>query len=144
MRWYLLLFLASCGSVAGSSERTEMLELARSGAYRTWPSEAAPHGSAGPHGTVRTFVNPALFDSLRMGAASHPNGSIALKELYAGDKVTGYAIDWKGDDGQWRFFEGFEPAFDQYFYTGTENGCAGCHRPGSDFVLTPVSALEVR
>ncbi len=120
----------------------EMIALARSGEYRAWASEAAPHTSAGPHGTVRTFANEPLLLSLRSGAGSHPNGSIALKGLYDGTKVTGSAIDWKGTDGQWRFLEGFEPALNQYFYVGTENGCAGCHRPGKDFILTPVAAFR--
>lgn len=119
-----------------------MTSLARSGAYRSWAGEAAPHRSAGPHNTVRTFVNEPLITSLRAGAETHPNGSITVKELSDGEKLTGYAIDWKGDDGEWRFFEGFEPALNEYFYKGTDNGCAGCHRPGKDFFLTPVSALK--
>lgn len=119
-----------------------MIDLAHSGAYRSWPSEAAPHRSAGPHQTVRTFLNDPLANSLRSGAETHPPGSIAIKELYDGSTLNGYAIDWKGEDGRWRFFEGFEPALNEYFYVGTDNGCAGCHRPGRDFLLTPASALQ--
>ena len=142
---YVLLtaLIISCGpSNQPPSDMKDMVALARSGDYRSWASEAAAHQSAGPHGTVRTFVNEPLLSSLRAGADTHPGGSVALKELYDGAKVTGWAIDWKGSDGGWRFFEGFEPTVDQYFYAGTDNGCAGCHRPGKDFVLTPVSAFR--
>ncbi len=142
MRLILLLTLASCGPATVNPEVTEMISLARAGTHRSWAGEAAPHPSAGPHATVRTFVNEPLLTSLRTGADTHPTGSIALKELSDGEKLTGYAIDWKGDDGEWRFFEGFEPALNEYFYKGTDNGCAGCHRPGKDFFLTPVSALK--
>lgn len=145
MRAYLLLALTACGPSTPPSGAKEMSDFARTGEHRAWPSEEAPHASTGPHGRVRTFVNPLLFDSLRSDATSHPAGSIAIKELFDGsDKLTGYAIDWKPEDGRWRFFEGFEPAYDEYFFEGTENLCANCHRPGKDFVLTPVSALQVR
>lgn len=125
-----------------TSELPPKVALARSGEYRAWPAEAAPHASTGPHGQVRTFTNPPLFDSLKQGAASHPVGSIVVKELWAQNRITGWAINWKGEDGQWRFFEGFEPTLDQYFYVGTDNGCAGCHQPGLDFVLTKPEALR--
>jgi hypothetical protein len=136
-----LLVLIACGPAAVAPELTEMITMAQSGAHRSWSGEAAPHPSAGPHATVRTFLNEPLLLSLRSGADMHPAGSIAVKELYDGEKLTGYAIDWKGEDGQWRFFEGFEPSLNEYFYVGTENGCAGCHRPGKDFLLTPASAI---
>ena len=144
MRPIVLLGLASlsCGPAASPSEMTQLTTLARSGDYKSWASEAAAHASMGPHGTVRTFVNEKLLGSLRSGADTHPPGSIAVKELYEGTSVTGYAIDSKGADGGWHFFEGFEPALNQYYYEGTQNGCAGCHRPGKDFILTPVSALR--
>lgn len=118
-----------------------MIELARGGEYRTWLREPAPHRSTGPHGTVRTFFNATLEQSLRAGDTTLAPGSVALKELYDGTRRTGWAIDWKASDGQWRFYEGFEPALNQYFYKGTDNGCAGCHQPGIDYVLTPLSAL---
>ncbi len=142
MRLLLFLALSSCGPAVVTSELMEMTNLARTGAHRSWAGEEAPHRSAGPHATVRTFANEPLITSLRAGADTHPIGSITIKELFDGEKLTGYAIDWKGDDGEWRFFEGFEPALNDYFYTGTDNGCAGCHRPGKDFFLTPVSALK--
>lgn len=141
----LLLLLCACGPAASmpASELAEKVALVRTGGYLGWPAEPAPHDSAGPHGgQVRTFVNPPLFESLKLASTNHPSGSVVVKELYSGGKVTGWAVDWKGDDGQWRFFEGFEPALDQYFYTGTDNLCANCHRGGLDHVLTKPDALR--
>ncbi len=120
----------------------DLQALARSGSYRTWPAEAAPHASAGPHGgLVRTFVNPLLRDSLKAAAAQHPIGSVVVKELSNGGTITGYAIDAKRSDGQWLFLEGFLPGLNQYFFVGTGNLCSNCHRAGVDFVLTPASAI---
>jgi hypothetical protein len=145
MRPLLLLAFTACGPATMTPELKQLTDLARAGEHRAWASEEAPHRSAGPHATVRTFVNPVLFDSLRSDATSHPTGSIAVKELFDDmGRLTGYAIDWKPEDGRWRFFEGFEPSLDEYFFEGTDNLCANCHRPGKDFVLTKVSALQVR
>ncbi|MBL8913485.1 MAG: hypothetical protein JNM17_22490 [Archangium sp.] len=141
----LVVVLSACGAPSTTTRDPEleaMLELARSGEYRTWSREPAPHRSAGPHSTVRTFINPTLEQSLRAGDTTFPVGSIALKELFdgPGTKRTGWAIDWKLEDG-WRFFEGFDPSLNEYFLKGTDNGCAGCHRPGVDYLLTPLSAF---
>jgi hypothetical protein len=140
----LFVTLVGCGSAPADPELSALLDRARAGEYLTWRREPAPHVSMGPHGgTVRTFVNPTLEAPLLAGERTFPPGSIALKELFSAGKRTGWAIDWKGDDGEWRFFEGFEPTLDQYFYRGTENGCAGCHRPGIDFLLTAPGHLGI-
>lgn len=118
----------------------EMQAFVRGGDYLGWVAEPARHPPKGPHGQmVRTFVNPALLGSLKRGEATHPAGSIAVKELYTGDAISGYAVDVKRADGTWVFFEGFLPGLDQYFFTGTENLCGNCHRAGRDFVLTAAS-----
>lgn len=91
---------------------------------------------------VRTFVNNALYDSLKSGPAAHPNGSIAVKELLTDGARIGWAVDRKRDDGSWEFFEGFEPTLDQYYFEGTSNFCAGCHRDGIDFVLVPARSIR--
>lgn len=137
------LLLQVDGGVATPQGLADLVSIARSGAYSDWPKEAAVHQSAGPHGSgVRTFVNPLLRDSLKSGARTHPAGSIVVKELYSGTKLTGYAVDAKRDDGTWLFFEGFEPALEQgTFFVGTNNGCAGCHVAGVDYVRTPASDL---
>jgi hypothetical protein len=117
------------------------------GGYRSYTAEASPHpSSSGPavHGDVRTFMNDTLDQSLRAGAAEHPIGSIAVKELHKEGKLIGWAaaIKARADDGQgngWYWYENLST---------TESGspvaagighqlCVGCHSTGQDFVRTP-------
>ncbi|WAS98581.1 hypothetical protein [Nannocystis punicea] len=113
------------------------------GAYRSWPAESTVHASAGPHGgNVRTFVNPALADSLAAANVMHPQDAATVKELYGGgtDEIVGYAVmvklapDSASGDG-WYWYE----RLDVTVYaddTGVKL-CTGCHGSGSDYVLTP-------
>lgn len=126
--------------MSGTSQ-AELQALAESGGYLGWKAEASAHASAGPHGQVRTFVNDALYASMKAGNGTHPTGSVAVKELYSGGAVNGWAVDVKRGDGQWVFYEGFKPALNQYYFTGGGNLCASCHQGGVDFVLLPASAL---
>ncbi|MBE2253399.1 MAG: hypothetical protein IAE78_27975 [Myxococcus sp.] len=133
--------IPSAGGAGTPATRAGLLSFAQGGAYLSWKAEPMVHTSSGPHGSVRTFVNDALYASLKAGNATHPNGSVSVKELYANGARTGWAVDAKGDDGVWVYFEGFEPQLNQYFFRGTGNLCANCHASGVDFVLTPASAL---
>jgi hypothetical protein len=120
---------------ATPTTRDGLIALAQSGAHLGWNAEPSAHSSAGPHGgTVRTYVNPALYASLKAGSATHPNGSIAVKELFTAGAHSGWAIDAKGDDGVWTYLEAFEPALNQYFFRGSGNLCSGCHQGGVDQV----------
>jgi hypothetical protein len=114
------------------------------GSYRSWTAESAVHSSAGPHGRVRTYVSPGLATSLA-GAGEHPKGATAIKELYSGAAVSGWAVEIKvadrSDAGKgWFWYEVFStqpnanPAA-----AGTGVGlCTGCHgQGGRDYVLVP-------
>ncbi|MCA9718899.1 MAG: hypothetical protein KC468_29795 [Myxococcales bacterium] len=112
------------------------------GGYLGWTAESAPHDSAGPHfGTVRTYVNQALLDSLDAQDATHPQGAAAVKELYGdGDAVLGWSVAIKtqadsamGDGWYW-----YEVYNGSVFGDGLGDGtCTGCHGGGLDYVLTP-------
>ncbi len=118
--------------------RNGLVQFALSGQHRAWKAEPAVHASSGPHGKVRTFLNDVLNDSLKANNATHPNGSIAVKEIYdsAGTTVRGYAVDVKDPQtGEWVFFEGFAPGYDDYYFRGTSNLCGNCHAGGRDYVL---------
>jgi len=111
--------------------------------YADWPAESGLHQSSGPHGgQVRTFLNDTLFDSFDQGLTAHPEGSVAVKELWGdGDNMIGWAIEVKvqpesaGGDG-WYWYELIGDA--EY---GGDTGvglCTGCHSGGgTDYVLTP-------
>lgn len=109
--------------------------------YRDWPSEPAPHPSAGPHfGDVRTWFSPSLADSLDEGRARHPVGAAAVKELYgdSGTNVLGHAVMVRvrqgASDDAWYWYEDFEG---RNFADGRGVGlCSGCHSGGVDFVLS--------
>ncbi len=122
--------------------RASLAAFAKGESWKSWPAEAAPHDSAGPHGKVRTWLNPELLASLKAGSDTHPNASIAVKELYdAAGARKGFAINVKSDEGKWVFYEGFEPSLDEYYFVGPGNLCANCHSVGKDFLLTEASAF---
>lgn len=91
----------------------ELLAWLQAGNYLGWTAESAPHPSGGPHGgTVRTYVNDIVLESLRAGNASHPAGSAVVKELYFnGSSVQLWAVMVKvqanSDGGRgWYWWEG--------------------------------------
>lgn len=108
--------------------------------YRDWPAESAIHPSAGPHGgSVRTFVDPALFESLQAGSAEHPVGASVVKELYSGGAPLGWAVMVKIEPGAggdaWYWYE--RSGSSVYADGPGEALCTGCHSAGVDFVRTP-------
>lgn len=120
----------------------ELVPWLEAGEYLEWAAESGVHPSSGPHfGGVRTFVNDVLLASLEAGAASHPEGAAAVKELYgAGGTVLGWSVEVKvqadsaGGDG-WYWYEGYQG---DVYADGTGAGiCTGCHGGGTDYVLTP-------
>jgi hypothetical protein len=118
-----------------------LLPWLQAGEYLDWNAESAPHGSAGPHfGTVRTFVNGPLFDSLAAGGDPHPRDAAAVKELYGdGNEVLGWSVTVKVADGEggdtWYWLEYYQGTT---YADGVGDGlCTGCHGGGSDHVLSP-------
>ncbi len=123
------------------SDPAEIRDWASMRGYRAWEGESAIHDSAGPHfGGVRTYINPALAESLAAGNAVHPEGAAAVKELYGSDaSLDGVAVMLKvgpGDTGDdWYWYERFEG---DTFADGAGVGiCAGCHSASPDFFRTP-------
>ena len=120
-----------------------MFTWLQSGEYESWPAESGVHGSTGPHGQVRTFINPTLEASLQGDAAEHPIGAASVKELYRNDAVFGWAVMVKTETGtggdSWYWYEVFSTT-DGSSPVADGNGvglCAGCHSAGNDHVLTP-------
>jgi hypothetical protein len=115
------------------------------GKYKDWPRESTRHASAGPHpSAVIAYLNPTLEASLRSGAAEHPVGAAAVKELYdAAGELNGWAVSVKVASGKagagWYWYEVFGTRPDARPVADGEGVplCFGCHTPGRDFVLTP-------
>lgn len=112
------------------------------GMYKDWKSEAAPHPSAGPHGTVQVYFNSIIVDSYTANNEAHPKGSSIVKELYSGTKLTGWAVMVKVADGSqggegWFWYENFSITSNKPIVSSTTTFCDGCHTPGVDYVLIP-------
>lgn len=132
--------VSSVGDLSDTSAKG-ILAYIQKGDYKQWKAEAATHDSKGPHGTVRSFFNPTVVDSLTAKKSTHPKGSMVVKELYAGDAKTlnGYAFMVKTVEGSggdsWIWYEGLTPSYDQYYGQGLTT-CTGCHSAGTDSVIS--------
>ncbi len=117
----------------------------REGRYKEWLAEPSVHDTRAPHGDkVRVFFNAIVVPSLRDGNATHPVGSMLVKELYEDDGKTlrGHALDVKITEGAgkdtWIFYEGFGPDYSSNYYGRGHSTCHGCHEAGSDYVTSPL------
>lgn len=127
------------------TEKNALFQWLKDGSYEGWTAESGVHASAGPHGGgVRTFVNAALLASLSAGNSAHPQGAAAVKELYSGGSLTGWAAEIKTDadsaGGQgWYWYEIYSTT-DPSSPVAAGNGkslCFNCHSDGTDYVLSP-------
>ncbi len=131
---------------AGIADETPPLASAElqawlaAGDYQGFLAESARHPSSGPHGPVRTYVNAALAGSLATCEASHPVGSAAVKELYTGDAIRGWAVMIKTEAAQgaasWYWYEVFDtaPGAEPAVAGQAHDTCTGCHDGGLDAV----------
>lgn len=114
--------------------------------YGQWAVQSAVQDST-IHGKVLVHVNDELKASLEAANASHPAGSMTVKELYAADGTTleGWAVmiktqaDSAGGDG-WYWYESknLTDATDVIVSANGSSSCTGCHSAGgSDFFKTP-------
>ncbi len=152
--WTLLLLGASAqtdeataSSTASNTESNTVLSTAaelfpylQAGTYQSFSAESAPHASVGAHGLVRTFVNPILEEALAAGSATHPAGSAAVKELYDGGELAGWAVYVKTQEdsagGSGFYWYEVSSTTDPTQVVADGNGvqpCVGCHAAGTDF-----------
>jgi hypothetical protein len=134
----------------------------KTGQYKSWACESAPHDPRGPsiHGPNRVCSN-GVISSNATSTASWPSGAAAVKELYlkATDTTpSGYAVYLKtaadsAGGNNWYYYErsGTMVYADGMGSGGTANTiCVACHSQagadathtttanGHDFVYTPV------
>ncbi len=125
--------------------KDELFAFLKAGSYKGFAGESKVHASTGPHSNVRTYLNAPLVASLQAGSSSHPQGSAAIKELYSGNQLIGWAVDVKtAADSQngagWYWYEVFSTTdgSSPIISNAGPNFCSNCHKNGgSDFVLTP-------
>ena len=117
-----------------------MFSFLQSGGYQDMLAEPSVHPSAGPHGDVRVYFEDSLAVSLDAQAAVHPRGAAAIKELYNGSTLSGWAVVVKtgsgSDASDWYFYEIFSTT-DGSSPVADGNGlpgCASCHSTGVDFI----------
>jgi hypothetical protein len=122
----------------------DLFPYLQSGEYRQFAHESGVHPSNGPHGNVRTYVNPILEESLKAGNEVHPVNAAAVKELYtAGGTLIGWAVSVKtaeeSDEGRgWYWYEVFSTTQNRPIANGKGVAlCTGCHAGGRDFVTVP-------
>lgn len=152
LRFSLVVLATACGSeeqkpavpeVDGlDTSEAGLVAFLRQGGYQGWLAEPSVHEGSGPHGQVRVFFNDTVTQSLRDDNATHPVGSILVKELYApdGQLLIGHALEVKveagADKDTWLFFEGFLPDYPNPYYGRGHATCHGCHSAGKDYVTT--------
>ncbi len=141
-------FLAACGGTEVPAhgevpaQEAPLFDYLVEGNYEDFEAETEVHGSTGPHGQVRTFVDPLLAGSLADGATEHPVGAAAVKELHDAEGLRGWAVSVKVEEGTdadtWYWYEVFSTEDNSPVVSDRGASlCAGCHGGGTDYVLTP-------
>ena len=118
------------------SSRESIVAFVQHRGYSGW-SASGVRRSAGAHGgDIRVWFSDALLASSRSGAATHPVGSAAVKELLDGSgSVRGHAVMVKDARDGWVYLEAFAPDYpNPSFFAGRRNFCADCHAQGKDFI----------
>jgi hypothetical protein len=118
--------------------------------YRGWTPQTDIRAT-GEHGGERLYFNDVLTRSMRAGAAEHPLGSAAVRELYAGDLRTlkGFALMHKtapsGTIGEgWFWYEilGTTAEAEPSVAEPAARACVGCHAHAVDFVHSPETTRD--
>jgi hypothetical protein len=152
----LPLSLAACGNDVPPQGEESMKEWLAAGDYKNWhcePEEHAPRPPS-PHGVNRICSNGTLSENAEDDP--YPKNSAAVKELWEGGSVKGYAVYLKIKDESeggagWYYFEESVEGVTVAEGIGSAGSaerelCASCHQAagkdathsGHDFVYTQV------
>ncbi len=134
------------GGITFDASEEGIRQFLQDDGFRAFPSQADAHAVNLSHGGVlgRVFVNPALATSMNANATVHPNGSIAVLEVYTadGEAVFGHSAMVKTQAGVWNFFQAQLPDHaPAQFFEGTGNFCGECHSAGNDFIRSPATGI---
>jgi hypothetical protein len=111
--------------------------------YLGWAKEPAVRDAIRSHGgRARSYFNKKYLEARQKDAYPMQLGAMAVKELYSGDSVTGYAVGIKTRSGAgaetWTWYE--TVGLPEVKYFGVANPtCEGCHSAdsGRDRSLAP-------
>lgn len=156
----LLLPLAGCGSDTGADPSATAVPVGndgktvaatkdgitayvQAGDYKAWEKEPAVRDAIRSHGgSARSYFNGKYLDARRQNRYPMALGAMAVKELYDGGNVYGYAVAIKTRSGEgadtWTWYE--TTGLPDVKYFGVANPtCEGCHSGdgGRDRSLAP-------
>jgi hypothetical protein len=110
------------------------------GHYKSWHCEAEPHPARPNSGhSANRICNNDVLHADDGSEGPFVVGAAAVKELYDGDRIVGYAVYRKVTAGaggaSWYWYEAVG---EDIIANGTDDDtCTGCHaRAGRDFVFT--------
>lgn len=129
----LLSFENTSPNIPPAGKAADLEQWIMTGVYKNWACEAAkhPNRAPSPHGENRICSNPLLSAS---ASGAYPVGAASVKELYAGNAISGYAlgVKIKAGEGQdtWYWYERIGGAV---VADGIGNPtCEGCHSHAAD------------
>jgi hypothetical protein len=109
------------------------------GSYKGWPSQSVTHSFNTHFGQVKVFINPILCESLNAGAAAHPQGAAAVKELFGQAPEMppqGWSVSHKtqADSAGGQSWYWYEKINTSKFADGLGTPlCVNCHGTGKDY-----------
>lgn len=132
------------------ADKAGLTAYLQSGKYLKWERESAIHDSVRSHGgSVLTYFNNKYLLARRTGSYPMIIGAMAVKELYSGSSLYGYALGVKTREGSggdtWTWYE--TTGLPEVKYFGVANPtCEGCHVSdgGRDRSLTPTVPAATR
>ncbi len=129
--------LVGCGDnqdPAGADAFWSAIHTAKYGSFAHAPGYATRQPTSAPHGEeVVIYVNDTVASALALGKplTAWPEGSLIVKDGYAGDEITLVAaMEKRADAWYWAEWDGDGTAK----YSGKPDICTGCHESGGDFV----------
>ena len=129
-------------------EKDALFSWLQARSYEQFPNDGTIHPASSAHGrAIKVFFNKTLDDSIKANNASHPVGSVSVKEMYTPDMMTlrGWAVSVKtqadsaGGQG-WYWYEVFSTTSGASPVAAGQGVslCTGCHSSAArDFVYWP-------
>jgi hypothetical protein len=129
----------STGEEFADYEKATIATYLTGNGYKQWTGKKALYTS-GTHGSVQSYFNKALVDSLAAENTTHPVGAAVVKEILKGDTVLGHAVMVKSQSSSeatsWTYYEVLTSGTD--IYGEGHSSCISCHQANqiADYVAS--------